>query len=146
MRAILVTMNEPARRKATYEDVLATPEHLVAEVIQGVLYQRPRPASLHSAAASVVGEELGPPFKRGKGIHFGADIVVPDVASWRLVDRAARSLSRGARARWPELSHRRSSGRHCPSTSSAIRCHRVRRGRAVGALTAPPAKSSHDVT
>lgn len=67
----------------------------MAELIEGVLYQSPRPASLHSAAASVVGEELGPPFKRGKGgpggwiildepeIHLGADIVVPDVAGWR---------------------------------------------------------------
>ena len=48
-------------------------------------------------AASVIGEELGPPFKRGKGgpggwvildepeIHLGPepDIVVPDLAGWR---------------------------------------------------------------
>jgi len=88
-------MNEPARRVATYEDVLAAPEHVVAELIEGVLYQSPRPASLHSAASSAVGEELGPPFKRGKGgpggwiildepeIHIGANVVVPDVAGWR---------------------------------------------------------------
>ncbi|MDX2052054.1 MAG: Uma2 family endonuclease [Polyangiaceae bacterium] len=93
--ASLMPMSEPARRVATYEDVLASPPHVVAEVIGGVLYQHPRPAMPHAAAASVVGEELGPPFKRGRGgpggwiildapeVHLGADIVVPDVGGWR---------------------------------------------------------------
>jgi Uma2 family endonuclease len=88
-------MSRAARKVATYEDVLASPPHVVAEVLEGVLYQSPRPALPHAAAASVVGEELGPPFKRGKGgpggwiilyepeIHLGADIVVPDVGGWR---------------------------------------------------------------
>jgi hypothetical protein len=47
------------------------------------------------AAASALGEELGPPFKRGRGgpggwillfepeLHLGEDIVVPDLAGWR---------------------------------------------------------------
>lgn len=88
-------MSERARATATYDDVLASPRHVVAEVIHGVLYQSPRPAMPHAAAASVVGEELGPPFKRGRGgpggwmildepeIHLAADIVVPDVGGWR---------------------------------------------------------------
>jgi Uma2 family endonuclease len=88
-------MPEPARRVATYDDVLASPPAVVAEVVAGVLYQHPRPATPHAAAASVVGEELGAPFKRGKGgpggwiildepeLHLGADIVVPDLAGWR---------------------------------------------------------------
>lgn len=88
-------MNEPAVRVATYADVLASPEHVVAELIEGILHQSPRPRLLHARASSVVGEELGPPFNRGKGgpggwivliepeIHLGADVVVPDVAGWR---------------------------------------------------------------
>lgn len=88
-------MNEPAGKRATYEDVLASPPHVVAEVIEGTLYQSPRPALPHAAAASAVGEELGPPFKRGRGgpggwiilyepeVHLGADIVVPDLGGWR---------------------------------------------------------------
>jgi Uma2 family endonuclease len=84
-----------ARRRATYEDVLAAPEHMVAEVIDGVLYTFPRPAKPHTAAASALGEELGPPFKRGRGgpggwillwepeLHLGEDILVPDLAGWR---------------------------------------------------------------
>jgi Uma2 family endonuclease len=88
-------MNHPARKVATYEDVLRSPPHVVAQVVHGVLYQHPRPTVPHAAAASVVGEELGPPFKRGKGgpggwiildepeVHLGDDIVVPDVGGWR---------------------------------------------------------------
>ncbi len=88
-------MTELALRAATYEDVLGSPPGVVAEVVNGVLYQHPRPALPHAAAASVVGEELGGPFKRGKGgpggwiildepeLHLGADILVPDVGGWR---------------------------------------------------------------
>jgi Uma2 family endonuclease len=87
-------MADPARR-ATYQDVLAAPEHVVAEVIDGELHLRPRPRKPHAAAASALGEELGPPFKRGRGgpggwlildepeLHVGADIIVPDLAAWR---------------------------------------------------------------
>lgn len=87
----------PAPRRATYADVLAAPAGLVAEVIDGVLYTQPRPATPHALAASALGEELGPPFRRGRGgpggwllldepeLHLGSepDIVVPDLAGWR---------------------------------------------------------------
>jgi Uma2 family endonuclease len=88
-------MADPARRRATYDDVLAAPPHVVAEIIDGELHLHPRPAKPHAAAASALGEELGPPFKRGRGgpggwilldepeLHLGADIVVPDLAGWR---------------------------------------------------------------
>lgn len=88
-------MSTPAQRVATYDDILASPPHVVAELVFGVLYQNPRPALVHAAAASVVGEELGPPFKRGNGgpggwiildepeIHLGGDVVVPNVGGWR---------------------------------------------------------------
>jgi len=88
-------VSDPAKSEATYEEVLSSPPHVVAEVVSGVLYQSPRPALPHAAAASVVGEELGPPFKRGRGgpggwiilyepeIHLGKDIVVPDLGGWR---------------------------------------------------------------
>ena len=88
-------MSEPARRRATYEDVLAAPRHQVAEIIDGELRLSPRPALPHAAAATALGEELGPPFKRGRGgpggwlildepeLHLDADILVPDLAGWR---------------------------------------------------------------
>ena len=75
----------------------AVPGHLVAEIVGGVLHTMPRPARRHTIAASNLGEELGPPFKRGRGgpggwvildepeLHLGSgpDILVPDLAGWR---------------------------------------------------------------
>jgi hypothetical protein len=60
-------MAGPARKRATYDDVLAAPENMVAELIDGELHLQPRPAKPHAAAATALGEELGPPFKRGRG-------------------------------------------------------------------------------
>ena len=87
------------RPRATYEDVLAAPKHLVAEVLFGVLYTFPRPAAKHTRATSRLGGELDGPFDRGRGgpggwiildepeLHFGGkgeeDILVPDLAGWR---------------------------------------------------------------
>jgi Uma2 family endonuclease len=90
-------MTQSARTRATYADVLAAPEHLVAEVIDGTLSTSPRPAPRHADAASVLGMDLGGPFHRGRGgpggwwilfepeLHLGdePDIVVPDLAGWR---------------------------------------------------------------
>jgi Uma2 family endonuclease len=88
-------MANPARRRATHEDVLRAPRHQVAEVIDGELHLQPRPGKPHAAAATALGEELGPPFKRGKQgpggwilldepeLHLGEDILVPDLAGWR---------------------------------------------------------------
>lgn len=88
-------MPEPAKRQATYEDLLAVPDTMIAEIVFGTLVTQPRPASRHAWAGSVLGEELGPPFRRGRGgpggwvlldepeLHLGADILVPDMAGWR---------------------------------------------------------------
>ncbi|HEX9622452.1 MAG TPA: Uma2 family endonuclease [Polyangiaceae bacterium] len=88
-------MADPAKRRARYEDVLNAPEHLVAEIVDGELDLQPRPAKPHAAAATALGEELGPPFKRGRGgpggwiilfepeVHLGGDVLVPDLAGWR---------------------------------------------------------------
>src|SRR5437867_4332426 len=85
-------MGKPAKRGASYEDVLAAPPHKVAEIINDELVLSPRPAGPHSAAATALGEELGPPFKRGRGgpggwiilyepeLHLGRDVLVPDLA------------------------------------------------------------------
>jgi Uma2 family endonuclease len=88
-------MGKPAKRIATYDDVLAAPPHKVAEIIEGELVLSPRPAGPHSVAASVLMGELGPPFGRGRGgpggwiilmepeLHLGPDVLVPDLAGWR---------------------------------------------------------------
>lgn len=88
-------MAQPAHKPATYEDLLAVPEHLVAEIIHGVLVTHPRPAAPHTLAASRLGGELSGPFDRGKGgpggwiildepeLHLHGDVLVPDLAGWR---------------------------------------------------------------
>jgi Uma2 family endonuclease len=88
-------MADPARRRATYQDVLDAPRHMVAEIIDGELRLQPRPAKPHAAAASTLGAEIVPPFQRGRGgpggwiildepeLHLGGDILVPDLAGWR---------------------------------------------------------------
>jgi Uma2 family endonuclease len=90
-------MGETARRRATYEDVLASPAHVVAEVIAGTLYTQARPRLRHARASSRLGAELTGPFDKGVGgpggwivldepeLHLGAepDIMVPDIAGWR---------------------------------------------------------------
>jgi Uma2 family endonuclease len=88
-------MNDPARRRATYQDVLDAPEHLVAELIYGTLVTSPRPAARHAFAASGLGVDLGGPFQRGRGgpggwwildepeLHFDDNVLVPDLAGWR---------------------------------------------------------------
>lgn len=77
---------------------------MVGEIVHGVLYANPRPASPHAAAATAISEELGPPFKRGRGgpggwvilyepeLHLGEDVLVPDLGGWR-------------RGRMPEMPH-----------------------------------------
>jgi hypothetical protein len=58
-------MAVPALRHATYEDVLRASDGMVAELIDGELWLSPCPGKPHAAAATALGEELGPPFKRG---------------------------------------------------------------------------------
>jgi len=88
-------MGGSAKKRASYADVLNAPPNKVAEIIHGELVLSPRPAGPHSVATSALGEELGPPFKRGRGgpggwilldepeLHLDRDVLVPDLAGWR---------------------------------------------------------------
>jgi Uma2 family endonuclease len=88
-------MDPVKKRRATYQDVIDSPEHMVAEIIGGELRLSTRPGGPAIAMASALGDELGPPFKRGRGgpggwlildepeLHLGDEIVVPDLAGWR---------------------------------------------------------------
>lgn len=86
---------DPAKKDATYADLEAVPEHLVAEIVDGELVTSPRPASRHALASSVLGGLLLNPFHRGKGgpggwiildepeLHARRNVIVPDLAGWR---------------------------------------------------------------
>ena len=89
---------------ATYADIEALPPNVIGEIVHGVLYANPRPATPHARAASRLGGELDGPFDRGRGgpggwiildepeLHFGDDVLVPDLGGWR-------------RERMPEMPH-----------------------------------------
>src|SRR5690349_21264880 len=85
--------NDPAVETAFQ----AVPDTMVAEILDGELHTRPRPARRHTNTASVLGGELHGPFRRGHGgpggwvildepeLHLGPkpDKIVPDLAGWR---------------------------------------------------------------
>jgi Uma2 family endonuclease len=89
-------MGEASKKlREVYEQFLAQPDHVVSEIVDGVLITSARPASRHAHAASVLGIELGGPFHRGRGgpggwvildepeLQLGPHILVPDLAGWR---------------------------------------------------------------
>jgi Uma2 family endonuclease len=88
-------MAEIAERAATYEDLLAVPEHLVAEILFGELVTHPRPAPRHAIVVTRLSGILAPPFDLGVGgpggwvfmiepeLHLGKHVAVPDIAGWR---------------------------------------------------------------
>ena len=83
----------PKAGRATYRDVLEAPPHMVAEIVEGALHLQPRPASRHALAGSSLGMAIGSRFHRGgpggwwildePELHFGKDVLVPDLAGWR---------------------------------------------------------------
>jgi Uma2 family endonuclease len=82
-------------RPATYDDLVAVPEHLVAEIVDGELWTSPRPAPRHVEAHSELLSRIrgrfgsGPPGQAGWRIlvepelHLAAQTLVPDLAGWR---------------------------------------------------------------
>ena len=88
-------MREAARRGATYEDLLALPDHVVGQIVDGDLVVHPRPTMEHARASGGLHDDLRGPFDRGRGgpggwwivfepeLHLDADVLVPDLAGWR---------------------------------------------------------------
>ena len=86
---------KPLKTGATYDDLRDVPDDYVAEMFDGELYASPRPALPHTRAASVLGADLIGAFDRGRTgpggwvilyepeLHFGNDVLVPDIAGWR---------------------------------------------------------------
>ncbi|HLA78916.1 MAG TPA: Uma2 family endonuclease, partial [Vicinamibacteria bacterium] len=83
------------RRPATYDDLLAVPDHQVGEILAGDLHVSPRPAPRHARASSGLGAAVFGPFDAGRGgpggwwildepeLHLGSDVLVPDLAGWK---------------------------------------------------------------
>lgn len=88
------------QRRATYEDLLAAPDDVTAELVDGVLFMSPQPKVRHTIATSAIGREIGHRFGRRHAdeglpggwwiidepeLHLRLDlrVTVPDVAGWR---------------------------------------------------------------
>jgi Uma2 family endonuclease len=86
------------RKPSLYEQLLALPQGLTGEIINGQLRTQPRPAWPHILASSRLGVDIEGPYGRGRGggpggwwivfepeIHFVLDkaVTVPDIAGWR---------------------------------------------------------------
>src|SRR5512140_1134436 len=94
-RTVAMGVSASAKKAANYSDLLALPENVVGEIVGGELVVSPRPTFGHARVASMLGGELTGPFDRGRGgpggwwildeveLHFGADVLVPDLAGWR---------------------------------------------------------------
>ncbi len=92
---VVLAMTDPARRRATYQDVLDAPNDKIAEIVNGVLHLSSRPRWKHQSVATSLTGELVPVFQRGRGgpggwvfvvepeLHLGDDILVPDLVGYR---------------------------------------------------------------
>ena len=79
-----------------YAELAALPANMVGEIVNGSLHTHPRPTFAHGHAASELAGELRNPFRRGRGgpggwifqpepeLHLGNDVVVPDIAGWKV--------------------------------------------------------------
>ena len=88
-------MTDPSKKPATYEDLYNIPETTIGEIINGELTVTPLPSPRHMSVVTRLSEEIGPPYRRGRGgpggwaflyeteVRLGEDIVVPDLANWR---------------------------------------------------------------
>ncbi len=84
---------KPLKKNATYDDLRKVPDHFVAEMFDGDLWAFPRPALPHANAAGSLFAEIHKSFHRKDPsgwvllfepeLHFGRDVLVPDIAGWR---------------------------------------------------------------
>jgi len=97
----MIAKRQDERRKATYDDLLAAPDDVTTELIDGELFMSPQPKMRHSIAASAIGGEVRHAFGRRRApddglpggwwilhepeCHLALDkrVTVPDLAGWR---------------------------------------------------------------
>jgi Uma2 family endonuclease len=88
-------MAQPAKRSATYEDLMAASDLLVAEIILGRLVTHRRGDLHHDRTVGLLSHALAPVILdqrprsqswtclRRVEVHLGPHVVVPDLAAWR---------------------------------------------------------------
>jgi Uma2 family endonuclease len=83
------------KRPATYEDIEVLPPGWVGEIIDDELWAFPRPAAWHARAGGRLMSVLSAAFDQDSAepggwwilpepeLHFGQQVLVPDIAGWR---------------------------------------------------------------
>jgi Uma2 family endonuclease len=86
----------PSKKNATYDDLVNLPENVVGEIVGGELFVTPRPRFRHGVTSIDMAHELHGRFRLGRGgpggwwilaepeLHLGDDVLVPDLAGWRV--------------------------------------------------------------
>ena len=86
----------PTSSAATYADLERLPPGMVGELLGGEVFATPRPAPTHALVAGELHGELWSRFQRatsGPGgwwilfepeLHLDGDVLVPDLAGWRV--------------------------------------------------------------
>jgi Uma2 family endonuclease len=94
LRQFFMASRLPKKRPATYADLLALPDNVVGQIVDGELVVSQRPAPPHAVATTFLSGQLSEPYGRGKGgpggwliifepeVHLGDHILVPDLAGW----------------------------------------------------------------
>ena len=87
-----LAMASPARKPATYDDLLKLPDDRIGEIVDGeLIYARPRPGGLTPECAFELSLDLGTAFRRGRGGPGGwLFLFEPEL---RLLDRHAGARS-----------------------------------------------------
>lgn len=87
--------SKSARYVELWAEREALPPHFMGEIMGGELYAQARPATRHARCAGRLGGDLESAFDRGRGgpggwivlpepeLHWGEDVLVPDLAGWR---------------------------------------------------------------
>ncbi|MBI2893336.1 MAG: Uma2 family endonuclease [Deltaproteobacteria bacterium] len=87
----------PARRLATYEDLMGLPEDVRAEIIGGEILTMPAPRPRHSKPQGALRRFVGGPYDDDDGfggpggwwifvdvdVQLGGEVVRPDLSGWR---------------------------------------------------------------
>jgi hypothetical protein len=88
-------VTDPAKKRATYADLEAVPEHFVAEIIDGALVTHSHGQPLLAMCRTALSCEIGRSFRfsrwRADGwliltlpeLHLGEQVIVPDICAWR---------------------------------------------------------------
>lgn len=86
-----------AKKEDAYAQLLALPETLIGEIVNGQIHTQPRPSGPHALVCSSLEIDIGSAYHKGRGgpggwwilvepeIHFIRDteVLVPDLAGWR---------------------------------------------------------------